>query len=199
MDAVASASSEVYRAFVGQAGFMDYFRTATPIDVIERMTLGSRPSRRLGQDAALGNLRAIPWVFAWSQARAVIPGWYGVGSGLQAAVDAGHEQTLREMARDWPFFRTFLDDIAMVLSKGDITIAEQFSLLSGDLHALLPAGAARTGTHPALAAGADGPADAARPRCAAGAVDPPAQSLRRSDQRAAGGPAAALAGQRARG
>ncbi len=113
---------------------MDYFRTATPIDVIERMTLGSRPSRRLGQDAALGNLRAIPWVFAWSQARAVIPGWYGVGSGLQAAVDAGHEETLREMARDWPFFRTFLDDIAMVLSKGDITIAEQFSLLSGDLH-----------------------------------------------------------------
>lgn len=134
MDAVASASSEVYRAFVGQAGFMDYFRTATPIDVIERMTLGSRPSRRLGQDAALGNLRAIPWVFAWSQARAVIPGWYGVGSGLQAAVDAGHEQTLRDMARDWPFFRTFLDDIAMVLSKGDITIAEQFSRLSGDLH-----------------------------------------------------------------
>ena len=60
MDAVAAASSEVYRAFVGQPGFMDYFRTATPIDVIERMTLGSRPSRRLGQDAALGNLRAIP-------------------------------------------------------------------------------------------------------------------------------------------
>ena len=59
MDAVAAASSEVYRRFVGQAGFMDYFRTATPIDVIERMTLGS-PSRRLGQDAALGNLRAIP-------------------------------------------------------------------------------------------------------------------------------------------
>jgi len=134
MDGVATASSEVYRAFVGQAGFMDYFRTATPIDVIERMTLGSRPSRRLGQDAALGNLRAIPWVFAWSQARAVIPGWYGVGSGLQAAVDAGHEPVLRDMARDWPFFRTFLDDIAMVLSKGDITIAEQFSRLSGDLH-----------------------------------------------------------------
>ena len=64
----------------------------------------------------------------------MIPGWYGVGSGLQAAVDAGHEQTLRDMARDWPFFRTFLDDISMVLSKGDITIAEQFSQLSGELH-----------------------------------------------------------------
>lgn len=135
MDLIAEHSAAAYRAFVGQPDFMQYFRLATPIDVIERMTLGSRPSRRLGQDAALGNLRAIPWVFAWSQARAVIPGWYGVGSGLQAALDAGHEETLHEMARDWPFFSTFLDDIAMVLSKGDITIAEQFSQLSGPLHA----------------------------------------------------------------
>ncbi|KAG1240436.1 hypothetical protein G6F68_017664 [Rhizopus microsporus] len=111
MDAVASASSEVYRGFVGQSGFMDYFRTATPLDVIERMTLGSRPSRRLGQDAALGNLRAIPWVFAWSQARAVIPGGYGVGSGLQAAVDAGHEQTLREMARRYHHCRAVLEAV----------------------------------------------------------------------------------------
>ncbi|KHM91679.1 phosphoenolpyruvate carboxylase, partial [Xanthomonas vesicatoria] len=134
MDLVAERSTVAYRAFVGAPDFMQYFRLATPIDVIERMTLGSRPSRRLGQDAALSNLRAIPWVFAWSQARAVIPGWYGVGSGLQAAVDAGHEDSLREMAQDWPFFRTFLDDIAMVLSKGDLNIAELFSRLSGDLH-----------------------------------------------------------------
>jgi phosphoenolpyruvate carboxylase len=135
MDRVAQKSAEAYRAFVGQKDFMQYFRQATPIDVIERMTLGSRPSRRLGEDAALSNLRAIPWVFAWSQARAVIPGWDGVGSGLQAAIEAGHADTLKEMARDWPFFSTFLDDIAMVLSKGDITIAEQFSQLSGPLHA----------------------------------------------------------------
>ena len=134
MDLVAASSSQAYRAFVGRPGFMDYFRAATPIDVIERMTLGSRPSRRLGQDAALSNLRAIPWVFAWSQARATIPGWFGVGSGLQAAADAGHEDTLREMAHNWPFFDTFLDDMAMVLSKGDITIAEQFSRLAGPLH-----------------------------------------------------------------
>ncbi|WP_369934109.1 phosphoenolpyruvate carboxylase [Xanthomonas tesorieronis] len=135
MDIVAEHSTRAYRSFVGDAEFMRYFRLATPIDVIERMTLGSRPSRRLGQDAALGNLRAIPWVFAWSQARAVIPGWYGVGSGLRAAVEAGHEDTLREMAADWPFFRTFLDDIAMVLSKGDLNIAEMFSRLAGPLHA----------------------------------------------------------------
>jgi len=134
MDLIAQKSADAYRVFVGQKDFMQYFRLATPIDVIERMTLGSRPSRRLGEDAALTNLRAIPWVFAWSQARAVIPGWYGVGSGLQAAIDAGHEDILKEMARDWPFFSTFLDDIAMVLSKGDLTIAEQFSQLSGALH-----------------------------------------------------------------
>ncbi len=134
MDTVAGASTRAYRGLVEAPRFMDYFRSATPIDVIERMTLGSRPSRRLGQDAALGNLRAIPWVFAWSQARAVIPGWYGVGSGLQAVADAVGEDVLREMARDWPFFRTFLDDIAMVLAKGDLRIAQMFSRMSGPLH-----------------------------------------------------------------
>jgi phosphoenolpyruvate carboxylase len=134
MDLLAVESSRTYRALVQHREFMAWFRLATPVDVIERMTLGSRPSRRLGADAGLSNLRAIPWVFAWSQARAGLPGWFGVGSGLQAAVAAGHEDTLREMARDWPIFATFLDDVAMVLSKGDITIAESFSALSGPLH-----------------------------------------------------------------
>lgn len=134
MDTVSRASNRAYLDLVGAGGFMDYFRTATPIDVIERMTLGSRPSRRLGQNAALGNLRAIPWVFAWSQARSTIPGWYGVGSGLAAAVEAFGEAAVREMGRDWPFVRTFLDDIAMVLAKGDLGIASLFSQLSGPLH-----------------------------------------------------------------
>ena len=132
MDTVAEASSQAYRGLVGAPRFMDYFRGATPIDVIERMTLGSRPSRRLGEDAALSNLRAIPWVFAWSQARAVIPGWYGVGSGLQAAVAQHGEEVLREMGRDWPFFKTFLDDVSMVLAKGDMGIATMFSRLAGE-------------------------------------------------------------------
>ncbi|AKC86170.1 phosphoenolpyruvate carboxylase [Pseudoxanthomonas suwonensis] len=135
MATVSEASSRAYRGLVGAPRFMDYFRSATPIDVIERMTLGSRPSRRLGQDAALSNLRAIPWVFAWSQARAVVPGWYGVGSGLQAAVDEYGEDALREMGRDWPFFKTLLDDVSMVLAKGDMGIAGMFSRLAGqELH-----------------------------------------------------------------
>ncbi|WP_028919232.1 phosphoenolpyruvate carboxylase [Pseudoxanthomonas suwonensis] len=132
MATVAEASSAAYRTFVGAPRFMDYFRGATPIDVIERMTLGSRPSRRLGEDAALSNLRAIPWVFAWSQARAVIPGWYGLGTGLKAAVDRHGEDALREMGRDWPFFKTMLDDVSMVLAKGDMGIAGMFSKLAGE-------------------------------------------------------------------
>ncbi|MGT3962328.1 phosphoenolpyruvate carboxylase [Stenotrophomonas maltophilia] len=113
---------------------MDYFRTATPIDVIERMTLGSRPSRRLGQDAALGNLRAIPWVFAWSRRGRSSRAGTAWAVACRRPWMPVTRVPLREMARDWPFFRTFLDDIAMVLSKGDITIAEQFSQLSGELH-----------------------------------------------------------------
>ena len=136
MEQVAAASRQAYRALVGHGQFMAWFRQATPIDVIERMELGSRPSRRLGNDAGLENLRAIPWVFAWAQARAGIPGWYGLGSGLQAAVADGLQPELEEMARDWPFFQTLLDDVAMVLSKGDITIAEGFSALSGPLHGI---------------------------------------------------------------
>src|SRR5690606_23068066 len=136
MATVADASSRAYRDLAQAPRFMGYFRSATPIDVVERMTLGSRPSRRLGQEAPLSNLRAIPWVFAWSQARAVIPGWYGVGSGLRAAVAAHGEDVLREMGRDWPFFKVFLDDISMVLAKGDIGIARMFSDLAGEeLHA----------------------------------------------------------------
>jgi len=135
MAAVAEASTAAYRGFVAAPRFMDYFRSATPIDVIERMTLGSRPSRRLGQDAALSNLRAIPWVFAWSQCRAVVPGWFGVGSGLEAVAAAGGAERLQEMAREWPFFRTFLDDVAMVQAKGDLGIAALFSQLAGaELH-----------------------------------------------------------------
>ena len=133
MDAVSSASSEVYRAFVGQACFMDYFRTATPIDVIERMTLGSRPSRRLGQDAALGNLRAIPWVFARSGRVPSFP----AGTAWAAACRRRWTLAMKRPCAKWRVTGRSSapsDDIAMVLSKGDITIAEQFSLLSGDLH-----------------------------------------------------------------
>jgi phosphoenolpyruvate carboxylase len=133
MAAVSDHSRRAYRVFVETAGFVDYFRTATPIDVIEHMTLGSRPSRRRSMKG-VQDLRAIPWVFAWTQCRAVLTGWYGLGAGLEAVSAEHGEEALVEMAREWPFFSSMLADVEMVLAKADLDIAEAFSRLSGDLH-----------------------------------------------------------------
>ncbi len=133
MSVLADAGRKTYRAFVTDDDFVDYFRTATPIDVIEHMTLGSRPSSRRSM-RGVQDLRAIPWVFSWTQCRSILPGWYGIGSALEAGAEAFGEDTLKEMARDWPFLVTLLDDVEMVLAKSDLGIAELFSGLSGPLH-----------------------------------------------------------------
>jgi phosphoenolpyruvate carboxylase len=133
MSQLATRSREHYRAFVDREGFVDYFRAATPIDVIERMTLGSRPSRRRSM-RGVQDLRAIPWVFAWTQCRSILPGWYGLGTALEQGVTLFGEEEMAEMARDWPFFANMLDDVAMVLAKCDLDIAEAFSRLAGPLH-----------------------------------------------------------------
>jgi len=134
MSRLAADGAKAYRSLVDESpNFVEYFRAATPIDVIERMTLGSRPSHR-GGSRGVTCLRAIPWVFAWTQCRSNLPGWYGVGSALDAAAARGEEETLREMARDWAFFRTLIEDLEMVLAKSDLAIAECFSKLAGPLH-----------------------------------------------------------------
>jgi phosphoenolpyruvate carboxylase len=133
MHALSARSRQAYRALVEREGFVDYFRSATPIDVIERMALGSRPSRRRSM-RGVEDLRAIPWVFAWTQCRSIITGWYGLGSALEWCADEYGEATLIEMARDWPFFANALDDVEMLLAKCDLDIAEAFSQLAGDLH-----------------------------------------------------------------
>ncbi len=133
--AMAAASRQAYRALVHDDGrFPDYFRAATPIDVIERLRIGSRPSRR-GGEGGIERLRAIPWVFAWSQNRAGLTGWYGVGSGIAAAIARFGRDPLVEMTRDWPFFAQLVDDVEMVLAKSDLGIFERYSQLAGDLHA----------------------------------------------------------------
>lgn len=133
MATLAHASRTAWRELVDAAGFVDWFRAATPIDVIERMTLSSRPpSRRAMQ--GVGDLRAIPWVFAWTQSRAVITGWYGLGTALAHGAEVMGEEALREMARDWPFLATLLTDVEMVLAKADLAVAEAFSKLSGPAH-----------------------------------------------------------------
>lgn len=133
MDQLSANSRKTYRSFVDHPHFVDYFRSATPIDVIERMTLGSRPSSRRSM-RGVQDLRAIPWVFAWTQCRSILPGWYGLGSALETGVEAFGEAAMKEMANDWPFFSNMLDDVEMVLAKTDLDIAEAFSKLSGPLH-----------------------------------------------------------------
>jgi phosphoenolpyruvate carboxylase len=122
-ETTASAARAAYRSLVYEnPRFIDYFRGATPIDVIERMAIGSRPpSRREG--AGVEDLRAIPWVFSWTQCRAMITGWYGLGTGLEAAREAHGMEALREAAASWPFLDTLLADVEMVLAKADLDIA----------------------------------------------------------------------------
>jgi phosphoenolpyruvate carboxylase len=114
MDAAAAASVRAYRALVDDTDFLPFFSSVTPIEEIARLKIASRPVRRAGPPT-LKNLRAIPWVMAWTQTRANIPGWYGVHDGLQAVDDA----TLAEMYAQWPFFRSFLDNVMVSLAKTD--------------------------------------------------------------------------------
>jgi phosphoenolpyruvate carboxylase len=134
MQVIADVSREKYRKLIFDTpGFYDYFRLATPVDLIERMRIGSRPaSRRDG--TGVENLRAIPWVFAWTQSRLMLPGWYGVGSGLAAACEKFDDDAFREMFREWYFMRAMTSDAEMVLAKADLGIAKLYSELAGELH-----------------------------------------------------------------
>ena len=133
MDEIAATSRDTYRALVyGDPKFVEYFRLATPIDVIERMPMGSRPpSRRSG--SGIEQLRAIPWVFAWMQNRNVLPGWFGFGTALERAVTRHGEDAVAEMLRHWPFVKALVDDVEMVLAKADIGIAARYARLAGTL------------------------------------------------------------------
>jgi len=125
----AEASRRAYRALVHEdSAFSDYFQSVTPVDVIERMQIGSRPVTR---DAGGGieALRAIPWMFAWSQSRHMLPGWLGVESGITAVKERFGPDLLGEMYARWPFVATLLDDIEVVLAKADMGIAEFYGQL----------------------------------------------------------------------
>jgi phosphoenolpyruvate carboxylase len=133
MDTAARAARETYRRLVYEdEDFVPYFRAATPIDVIERMPIGSRPASRRSA-SGVEDLRAIPWVFAWMQSRHLLPGWLGVGAGLDAACREHGEGLLREMAERWPFFANLLGDVEMVLAKADLDIARCYAELAGEL------------------------------------------------------------------
>jgi phosphoenolpyruvate carboxylase len=132
MATIAAAGRRAYGALVhDDPGFVPYFRAATPIDVIERMAIGSRPPSRCS-GGGVANLRAIPWVFAWTQSRHLLPGWLGVGAGLEAARSQHGVDVLIDMSRHWRFFETLLGDLGMVLAKADMDIAAAYAELAGD-------------------------------------------------------------------
>jgi phosphoenolpyruvate carboxylase len=139
--AMADESERVYRSLVERPGFVAFFTRATPSEEIGRLAIGSRPAKRggragaglrAGADEGLDDLRAIPWVFAWAQSRVNLPGWFGLGSGLQAVADAGGVGELREMYRAWPFFRSLLENAQLSLAKADLPIAELWFELGRD-------------------------------------------------------------------
>ncbi len=127
---MAEAARGKYRALVFEdPRFYEFFRSATPVDVIERMAIGSRPAARRDH-RGIDDLRAIPWVFAWTQTRATLPGWYGLGTGLETAVAELGRTAVTAAVRAWPFLAALVDDVEMVLAKSDLEIAERYVALA---------------------------------------------------------------------
>lgn len=128
MEKLAEQAAESYRALVyREPRFVEYFRATTPEQELSNLNIGSRPARR--REGGIETLRAIPWIFAWTQARFLLPSWLGVGSALAAVTDAKELRLLEKMRKDWYFFRSFIDLIEMVLIKTEARIAQHYDAL----------------------------------------------------------------------
>ncbi|HEV4685905.1 TPA: phosphoenolpyruvate carboxylase [Streptococcus pneumoniae] len=134
MDQVVDRSYDIYRDLVfGNEHFYDYFFESSPIKAISSFNIGSRPAARK-TITEIGGLRAIPWVFSWSQSRVMFPGWYGVGSSFKEFIDKNPENIaiLRDMYQNWPFFQSLLSNVDMILSKSNMNIAFEYAKLCED-------------------------------------------------------------------
>jgi phosphoenolpyruvate carboxylase len=135
MEQISADAFAAYRRFVRETpGFYDYFTEATPVEELQYLRIGSRPARRKSSSKSLDDLRAIPWVFGWTQSRHLLPGWLAVGTALENFISRSDQprrganlELLREMYRDWPFFRSTLSNIEMALAKADFQIARQYA------------------------------------------------------------------------
>jgi phosphoenolpyruvate carboxylase len=135
MQEMAEASAAVYRSIVHEEpAFVAFFEAVTPVGEISRLRLGSRPAKR-SQTTGIGDLRAIPWVFSWTQARIVLPAWLGLGTALRSARERHGVELLRQMAAEWPFFTSVLSNAEMACAKADLGIARRYVELWDDTEA----------------------------------------------------------------